>query len=123
MYVPIEHPFPSINPVRTGMGPCGGGPPARPCRPTPALRPRVPRVRVAPPEHRLRALGRRQPPAIAQDGPQLRVHLSLDHVVGRRKRSHLGQGGAEVGALGPTGGNDRQPDTHSVRTVKSGHGI
>ena len=62
-----------------------------------ARRPRVPRVRAAPPEHRLHALGRRQPPVVAQDGPQLRVHPSLDHVVGRRQRSGLGQGGVEVG--------------------------
>lgn len=41
MRVPIEHPFPSINPARTGAGSCGGGPPARPCRPTPALRSRT----------------------------------------------------------------------------------
>lgn len=27
MCVRIEHPFPSINPARTGTGPCGGGPP------------------------------------------------------------------------------------------------
>ena len=38
-----------------------------------ARRPRVPRMSVAPPEHRLRALGRRQPPAVARDGPRLRV--------------------------------------------------
>lgn len=62
-----------------------------------ARRPRVPRVRVAPPEHRLHALDRRQPPVVAQDGPQLRVHPSLDHVVGRRQRAGLGQGGVEVG--------------------------
>lgn len=66
-----------------------------------ARRPRVPRVRAAPPEHRLHALGRRQPPVVAQDGPQLRVHPSLDHVVGRRQRSGLGQGGVEVGEQRP----------------------
>ena len=36
--------------------------------------------RAAPPEHRLHALDRRQPPVVAQDGPQLRLHPSLDHV-------------------------------------------
>lgn len=34
-----------------------------------ARRPRVPRARVAPPEHRLHALDRRQPSVVAQDGP------------------------------------------------------
>lgn len=34
-----------------------------------ARRPRVPRARAAPPEHRLHALDRRQPPVVAQDGP------------------------------------------------------
>ena len=101
MCVPIEHPFPSINPARTGTGPCGGDPPTRPCRPIPALRPRVPRVRGAPPEYRLRALGRREPPVVAQDGPQLRVHPSFDHVVGRRQRAGLSQGGVEVGEQRP----------------------
>ena len=66
-----------------------------------ARRPRVPRVRVAPPEHRLHALDRRQPPVVAQDGPQLRVHPSLDHAVGRRQRAGPGQGGAEVGEQRP----------------------
>ena len=60
-----------------------------------------PRVRVAPPEHRLHALDRRQPPVVAQDGPRLRVHPSLDHVVGRRQRAGLGQGGVEVGEQRP----------------------
>lgn len=72
-----------------------------------ARRPRVPRVRVAPPEHRLHALDRRQPPVVAQDGPQLRVHPSLDHVVGRRQRAGLGQGGVEVG--------ERRPRRHQRR--------
>ena len=45
-----------------------------------ARRPHVPRARAAPPEHRLHALDRRQPPVVAQDGPQLRLHPSLDHV-------------------------------------------
>ena len=40
------------------------------------------------------------PPVVAQDGPQLRVHPSLDHVVGRRQRAGLGQGGVEVLAPG-----------------------
>ena len=103
MCVPIEHPFPSINPARTGTGPCGGAPPHGPFAPLRpfvlaqrrggagadqevdvrvgrhrgellARRPRVPRVRVAPPEHRLYALDRRRPPVVAQDGPRLRVH-------------------------------------------------
>ena len=67
----------------------------------PAGRPRVPRARVAPPEHRLRALDGRQPPVVAQDGPRLRVRPSLDHVVGRRQRAGPGQGGAEVGEQRP----------------------
>ena len=71
-----------------------------------ARRPRVPRVRVAPPEHRLHALDRRQPPVVAQDGPQLRVHPSLDHVVGRRQRAGLGQGGVEVGEHVPADTSD-----------------
>lgn len=45
-----------------------------------ARRSRVPRARAAPPEHRLHALDRRQPPVVSQDGPQLRLHPSLDHV-------------------------------------------
>ena len=73
-----------------------------------ARRPRVPRVRVAPPEHRLHALDRRQPPVVAQDGPQLRVHPSLDHVVGRRQRAGLGQGGVEVGEQRPRRHQRRQ---------------
>ena len=130
MCVPIEHPFPSINPARTGTGPCGGGPPHGPVAPLQpsvlarrrggvgaeqevdvrvgrhrgellARRPCVPRVSVAPPEHRLHALGRRRPPVVARDGPQLRVHPSLDHVVGRRQRAGLGQGGGEVGEQRP----------------------
>lgn len=66
-----------------------------------ARRPRVPRVRVAPPEHRLYALDRRRPPVVAQDGSRLRVHPSLDHVVDRRQRAGLGQGGGEVGEQRP----------------------
>ena len=66
-----------------------------------ARRPRVPRVRVAPPEHRLHALERRQPAVVAQDLPQLRVHPSLDHVVGRGQRAGLGQPGVEVGEQRP----------------------
>lgn len=66
-----------------------------------ARRPPVPRVRVAPPEHRLHALDRRQPAVVAQDGPQLGVHPSLDHVVGRRQRARLGQGGVEAGEQRP----------------------
>ena len=98
MCVPIGHPFPSINPARTGTGPCGGGPPHGPVAPLQpsvlarrrggvgaeqevdvrvgrhrgellARRPCVPRVSVAPPEHRLHALGRRRPPVVARDGP------------------------------------------------------
>lgn len=46
-----------------------------------ARRPRIPRMSVAPPEHRPHALDRRQPPVVAQDGPQLRVHPSLDYVL------------------------------------------
>ena len=38
-----------------------------------ARRPRIPRVRAAPSERRLRALGRLQPPAAARDGPRPRV--------------------------------------------------
>ena len=34
-------------------------------------------------------------------GPRLRVHPSLDHVVGRRQRAGLGQGGVEVGEQRP----------------------
>lgn len=34
-----------------------------------ARHPRVPQVRVAPPEHRLHALDRRRPPVVAQNGP------------------------------------------------------
>ena len=41
MCVPMEHPFPSMNPASTGTGPCGGGPPTRHRRPNPALRPRA----------------------------------------------------------------------------------
>ena len=102
MCVPIEQPFPSINPARTGTGPCGGwwrsshtalspqsGPPSsrngdadrrgtgsrcqrrsasRRASRAPSSRPRV---RVAPPEHRLRALDRRQPPVVAELATQI----------------------------------------------------
>ena len=46
-----------------------------------ARRPRVPRARMAPPEHCLHSLDRRQPPVVAQDGPRLLVHLVLDHAL------------------------------------------
>lgn len=42
------------------------------------------------------------------DGPQLRVHPSLDHVVGRRQRAGLGQGGVEVGEQRPRRHRRRQ---------------
>ena len=74
----------------------------------PARRPRVPRVRMAPPEHRLRALDRRQPPAVAQDGPRLRAHPSLDHAVGRRQRAGLGRVGVEAGEQRPRRHQRRQ---------------
>ena len=105
---PDRTPVSIHNLARTGMGPCGGGPLTRPCRPTLDLRPRVPRMSVAPPEHRLNALDGRQPPVVAQDGPQLRVHPSLDHVVGRRQRAGLGQGGVEVGEQRPRRHQRRQ---------------
>lgn len=164
MCVPMEHPFPSINPARRGTGPCGGGPPTRPCRPIPALRlarrrggvdagqevdvrvgrhrgellarrPRVPRVRVAPPEHRLHALDRRQPPVVAQDGPgceftppsilSCRCAWSDRRSRGNKRPSWapLPKGYLTVPEKVIYRGNDRQPDTHSVRAVKSGHGI
>lgn len=48
--------------------------------------------------HQNTAFTHSQPPVVAQDGPQLRVHPSLYHVVGRRQRAGLGQGGVEVAA-------------------------
>ena len=122
MCVPIEHPFPSINPARTGTGPCGGGPPHGPVAPLQpsvlarrrggvgaeqevdvrvgrhrgellARRPRVPRVRVAPPEHRLHALDRRRPPAASSPLPR---SCCWSTAAGRPW-----QGGGEVGEQRP----------------------
>ena len=39
--------------------------------------PRVPGVRMAPPEHRLHALDRRQPPVVAQDGVSVNIIFTI----------------------------------------------
>ena len=65
--------------------------------------PRVAGMRVAPPEHRLHALQGREPPVIAQDRPELRVHAPFYPVVGRRERPGLRELGVEVGEERPCG--------------------
>lgn len=92
-----------------------------------ARRPRVPRMSVAPPEHRLRALGRRQPPAASSPPSIMSCRCAWSD---RRSRGNerpswapLPKGYLTVPEKVIYRGNDRQPDTHSVRAVKSGHGI
>ena len=115
MCVPIGHPFPSINPARTGTGPCGGAPhtalsphsgpsSSRNGEAGQALNRKsmsasvgivasFSRAVLASPEcawhHRNTAFTR-----LTDVGPRLRVHPSLDHVVGRRQRAGLGRAGA-----------------------------
>ncbi len=63
--------------------------------------PRIPGVRMAPPEHRFHALQGREPPMVSKDGPELGVHASLYLVVGVWERPGLRELGIEVGEQRP----------------------
>ena len=58
--------------------------------------PRIPGVRMAPPEHRFHALQGREPPMVSKDGPELGVDASLYPIVGRRERAGLREPGVSV---------------------------
>lgn len=70
--------------------------------------PRVPGVRMAPPEHRLHALQGREPPMVSKDGPELGVHASLYLVVGVWERPGLRELGVEEGEQRPRGDQRRE---------------
>ena len=63
--------------------------------------PRIPGVRMAPPEHRFHALQGREPPMVSKDGPELGVHASLYLVIGVWERPGLREVGVEEGEQRP----------------------
>ena len=70
--------------------------------------PRVPGVRVAPPEHRLHALQGRESPMVSKDGPEPGVHASLYLVVGIWERPGLRELGVEEGERRSRGDQRRE---------------